>query len=171
MTVIYVLSRHGFDDVMRKAQIDDSCVEKVDAMFISILTSTAVPAGNFHEPVFKEPHPNVITLTFDDVMEDTTQSVGIDADGNPFIFKTGQCFTEDQADQLLDFFEANQDKYTAFIHCAAGISRSGAVGAFLSDIRNNSWELFKRINPKVHPNPHVLRTLKERYNYRQNENS
>jgi predicted protein tyrosine phosphatase len=142
---------------MEENGIDDSNVGFVtDSFFISILSSRAVPASNFHLPVFKGNHQNVLTLTFDDVIGDNNQAVYLTGDPDkPTMIQTGRAITEDQAEELVNFIEKHKHKKVAFVHCAAGISRSGAVGAFISDLAGNKYEDFKRANPQIHENRHV----------------
>ena len=161
---IYVLSRPRFDLILKNHGITDETVENwPSSFFISILTTVSVPGGNFHKPVFKKPHPNVLTLTFDDVMEDSYQSVGLNPDGTPFLFQNGKAITLEQGEQLVNFIKENLNKKQAFIHCAAGISRSGAIGSFINEITGGTYEEFMHINPQVHENRVVLSMLKELY--------
>jgi predicted protein tyrosine phosphatase len=74
----------------------------------------------------------------------------------------------EQAKQIIDFIEANKDKEICIVHCAAGISRSGAVGTFINDLYGEPYEVFRMINPYIHPNSHVLSTLRKMLNKEQN---
>ena len=74
-------------------------------------------------------------------------------------------FNESQACEIIDFVKANancEDK-TMLIHCAAGISRSGAVATFIMEKYQLDQELFKRLNPQVQPNSMVLRMLRKEW--------
>lgn len=58
---------------------------------------------------------DVLTLQFDDIIRPV---------------EGAQLFTEDMAEQIINFINANQEVDTLMIHCYAGQSRSRAVGAF-----------------------------------------
>jgi predicted protein tyrosine phosphatase len=71
-------------------------------------------------------------------------------------------FTPFKAKKLYEFIKANKDKHMAIVHCAAGISRSGAVGTFIHNLYGTmTYEEFKRKNPQIQPNGHILRLLNE----------
>ena len=57
---------------------------------------------------------NVLNIDFDDVAENEKGA-----------------FSELQIQEMLCFIEDNKDKEEWFIHCSAGISRSGAVASYL----------------------------------------
>ena len=165
---IYVLGRSRFDHVMEKNGIDDSNVAFIkDAFFISILSTKPMPASNFHLPVFNNKHPNVMTLSFDDVGIDGL-STFLTGDPNNLVVqeKGGIPMNDDQAERLVDFIISHKNKNVAFIHCAAGISRSGAIGAFINDLAGQKYADFKRFNPQVHENPLVKSLLNKKYNER-----
>lgn len=91
---------------------------------------------------------NVLNINFNDV--------GEGEDG---------AFTELQAQEILCFIEDNREKTQWFVHCSAGISRSGAVASYLHDwFKSRGDEV--NILPKYPemPNYHVKRLLK-RTNY------
>jgi len=162
---IYVLSRSKFDLLLKNHSITDETVETwPNSFFISILTTLPVPSGNFHKPFFNKTHSNVLTLTFDDVVTDTEQAVYLTGDPDePTMIQTGKRITYEQGEELVNFIKENLNKKQAFIHCAAGISRSGAIGSFINDITGGTYEEFMKINPQVHENRIVLSMLKELY--------
>lgn len=132
--------------------IDDNNVESKDIMFISIIS----PIDDFQPLIsqlskqswFKEEHSNVKILEFGDYDESNIN--------NPHIFNIGQ------AKELYEFIKNNKDKSMAIIHCGAGISRSGAIGTFIFDmLGSTTYEEFKRKNPRIQPNSHVLRLLRQ----------
>ncbi len=47
------------------------------------------------------------------------------------------------------------------VHCAAGVSRSGAVGLFVRDYFSLDYSEFKRQNPHIVPNLWVSKVLRE----------
>ena len=79
--------------------------------------------------------------------------------------------TEKQADQCIEFLEKNKGKIF-YIHCKAGISRSGAFGRFIFDFYNQDKvykeEEFEKDNSHIRPNSHVLRLLKRAF-YKKHE--
>lgn len=68
-------------------------------------------------------------------------------------------FTAAQAHSILDFVLADCSDAPVYVHCAAGISRSGAVGLFLCRYFNLDAVDFDRLNPHIKPNPYVLHIL------------
>lgn len=99
------------------------------------------------------PRFNVLPLQFDDVSE-------VDLDGLHF--------SETHAEEIVKFIkEINKTDKPIYVHCDAGVSRSGAVGYMLNEwfnkyIENNSDDVqkFKENNPHILPNPLVVRLLK-----------
>ena len=113
---------------------------------ISIQTSN----GYDHTPPFSPESlssPNLLCLVFDDIVDDS-----------------GRQFNENDAKAILDF--VCDDSLPVFVHCTAGIARSGAVGEVL-DWYYNCWkaqndadhQYFLRENPQVMPNSTVRRLL------------
>ena len=104
---------------------------------------------------FKKNHINVLNLEFDDVTEDT--------EFNGHLLKA---MTEEQAQKCVDFIENNIGKHI-YIHCRAGISRSGAIAKFIIEFynENNIYNVsdFKFYNKRINPNNHVLSLLKRIY--------
>lgn len=135
---VLVLSRYGFDNLLHEHWITDVNVEDFsDTCFISINhvgTELKVP--------FQYPHENVLTLLFDDVEETYINS-----------------FTIEQAKQIKNFLQRNSNKDKFIVHCAQGISRSGAVGEYIVNFFQLDFKEFKKVNPQTIPNQHVLRTL------------
>ena len=91
---------------------------------------------------------NLLVLYFDDVDE-----------GQP------HAMTPEQAKQIVDFV-SSEDKRSIFVHCAAGISRSGAVGEvlnwyfnrFLED-NQGDYRWFQIMHRDLVPNGHVQKLL------------
>ena len=71
---------------------------------------------------------NVKVLFFDDVLQDE-EAYLFDLKK----YQTVKAFNKEQAKELLQFIIENKDKKNCYIHCNAGISRSGAVGIFIND--------------------------------------
>lgn len=151
---VLVKSKLEFDNAMKDSNINNSNVEKKDILFISINDTE----GRISEPYF-ENKENVLVLYFDD----TTKDLEIPILGTNEIKKV-VAFTKEQADEIIHFLDKNKNKKLAIIHCAAGVSRSGAVGQFVNDYFGGDYFEFKKNNPNIHPNPHVLRLLNNKVN-------
>lgn len=61
--------------------------------------------------------------------------------------------------RLVEFIHKNLDK-NFVVHCNAGISRSGAVGEFLSFVKDEAHEFYKNFGTRIHPNFHVKNMLR-----------
>jgi len=126
----WVMSHKDFDEGMEHEGWNDANVP-ADHAFISICCSPAFREKYFkrHNTVdehwFKGEHDNVLNLDFDDITEPSKETE----------YGTAYGITDEQAKQILEFFEKNQDKRHWFIHCHAGKSRSMAVGNYLV----NKW--------------------------------
>ena len=73
-------------------------------------------------------------------------------------------FTRDQAVEVVAFLEARKvesDGDVFVCHCDAGISRSGAVATFACELFGLDYFEFLTDNPRLKPNPMVLRMLRE----------
>ena len=153
--LIKVLSNNDFNKMCVERGIDDSNVEMLENdAFISIIGTTddSYDMPGFHH--FMENHPNVLNLEFDDVEND------INIGGYSF-----KAITDEQADKLVQFIIENKGK-NFYIHCLAGISRSGAVGSFIYDFFNDECEIEFEHRPKLRPNIEVLSKLKKSYWYK-----
>ena len=91
---------------------------------------------------------NLLVLYFDDVDE-----------GQP------HAMTPEQAKQIVDFVRI-EDPRPIFVHCTAGISRSGAVGEVLNwyfnrylEDNSGDYQLFQHMHRDLVPNAHVRRLL------------
>lgn len=95
-------------------------------------------------------HPNytkwgdVIELEFDDVDRLMHGCIRFDAN---------------RAKKLIEFIEKNKDRDFA-VHCDAGISRSPAVGMFISEKYGHDLEMHSYLNTEHH-NKWVLKILKK----------
>ena len=99
------------------------------------------------------PRFNVLTLCFDDVTEKDNDGIH---------------FNTEMAKQIFNFIKdiKNENK-PIYIHCDAGVSRSGGVGYMLNEwfnkyLKNNKRdnEFFLNENSHIMPNPEVVRILK-----------
>jgi predicted protein tyrosine phosphatase len=95
--------------------------------------------------------PNVLNLEFDDI------------DGHDNNYKSA--FNNKDAERVIDFIIRNKDKNNFYIHCGAGISRSGAIALFIGDMFKyfgNDYNILPNI-PKT-PNAWVLKVLHNKIN-------
>jgi predicted protein tyrosine phosphatase len=119
-----------------------------DKIFISILDS---------EGWFSKPQniigDNTLTIQCDDVFKS-----GEPSPTNPTT--NTRAFDKDDAKKIIDLLQKYPEASECVVHCAAGISRSGAVGEFVNDWYKADYYEFAHNNPKIHPNGLILRTLK-----------
>lgn len=127
--------------------------------FISIYSSEIDYGWNMLGEPKTSPLPsrsNVLKLCFDDVTE---------KDIGPNVIH----FSKDHADQIVTFLKTTKDDglNEFYVHCDAGVSRSGAVGYLLNEYFNKFLkmnridnEAFRMNNSHIMPNPEVMRILK-----------
>jgi len=138
---VYVMSQYLFNDFCITNKFDDTNIENnKNAAFISIIGSKD---NDDSSHFFKKDHLNVLNLEFDDVLQD----------GVLFEHKY-KAISSDQAGQIVAFIEANNDK-DFYVHCSAGISRSGAIGTFISEYYG-----YELVASGLHPNIEVLSKLR-----------
>jgi len=146
---VLIQGKREFNKFMEYNNIIDDNVTTKDMMIISI--------NNHIEDInsyFKRQHSNVMIMHFGDYSIDEFNK-------NDFSGPTG-IFNEYKAKKLYEFIKRNKEKKLAVLHCGAGISRSGAIGTFIFDLYGEgTFEEFKRKNPRVQPNQHILRLLNE----------
>jgi len=101
---------------------------------------------------------NILKLCFDDVTETDYNT----PDKDELVF-----FNKDHAIQIKNFIDSINKNRILYIHCKAGISRSGAVGYVLNEYFNKYLKLnkidnesFINNNKQILPNPLVVRLLK-----------
>lgn len=129
---IKVLPKYKFIDVLKS-----SVIENPDLFFISILDPDC------KEPL-KEDSDNYKTFWFWDV--DKTV-------GNYEPIKGWQ------VRELYEFIIRNKGKKGCYVHCSAGVSRSGAIGLFINDLKEQSYSSFMLNNPQVKPNSLISQML------------
>lgn len=151
---ILILGKRQFDNMMQYNMINDDNVESKNIMFISICSPIDDDQPGIsqlsQESWFRNQHNNVKIMYFGDYVP------------TPDIINNPHLFTSDQAKELYTFIKQNKNKSMAIIHCGAGISRSGAIGTFIQDLYGTStYDEFKRKNPRIQPNSHILRLLRQ----------
>ncbi len=154
--IVRVLSKNHFDEVLPRMKILNENVElqHSDKAFISILNSDTPNASYFNKD-----YSNVLRLIFDDATEEENENrikKGL---------KELQLITTEQCKSLLSFIEQNKHVETFYVHCSAGVSRSGAVGVFINDLfGEESYFEFANSNPIIKPNYYILAILRRIYN-------
>lgn len=149
MSVVCVLSKAKFEDLMKRNNVNDSNIENVEnPALISICSSTNSFCGVPQNHYFKQGLSNVLNIRFDDIQEPEEGLV---------------LFNEKHAEVLIRFILKNLEK-DFIIHCTAGISRSGAVGEFIRRLKDIPYQDFILDNPQIMPNITVLSILTDVYN-------
>ena len=152
--LVHVLSKVEFHSLLEGNKVDDENVDEfISHAFISINDSSG---EYYNKAIFHRNHHNVLTLWFDDVIVDNEPSPTNQAPDT-------KAFSKEQAKQIIEFVNENQNAKGFIIHCAAGISRSGAVGQWIIDLFEGDQGKFERTNPHIFPNGYIIRTLNETY--------
>ena len=146
---ILVKSRYFFENIRGTAE-ETALFSKFRVISIN---SIRIP----EEPPFSQEYwneENVLILRFDDV-----------DDPNDEFHQRGHAMTEADAEAIACFVET-ADQRPIIVHCTAGISRSGAIGATLNEYFNKKCTLnesdhdaFWVQNRNVSPNLHVMKLL------------
>jgi predicted protein tyrosine phosphatase len=149
---ITVKSRYFFENIRGTAE-EASLFTK--ARVISV-NSVRIP----EEPPFSKQcwtADNVLILRFDDVDDPDSE-----------FQQSGRFMTEADAEAIAGFVES-PDQRPIIVHCTAGISRSGAIGASLNEYYNKKCSLnesdhdaFWARHPNINPNLHVMKLLWKR---------
>jgi predicted protein tyrosine phosphatase len=157
MKPVYALSWHSFCATMQHNKVDDSNIESRTSAIIEIMGEQDLLGMPFY---FKEDHPNVIRLIFDDVLEDlqVIKIAGYGGDTREYIPVV--VMKEEQGRQIVKFVRTNEKAVNFIIHCAAGVSRSGAVAKFINEVFGGTDREFHFLNPYVKPNYVVLNMLR-----------
>ena len=143
---IFVMSKREFNQCMENNHITLDNIESFSNSFYISIDGTI---EKNYPAYFSENRENLLCLKFDDV--------GFEADmGHGLIAKP---MSYEQGLDLYKFIMKHKDKKLCYVHCGAGISRSGAVGTFIQEISNTSYQEFFKMNQHITPNYHVLSTL------------
>lgn len=138
---VYVMSQYLFNDFCIENKFCDNNIE--DNQNVAFISIVGTKGNDDSSHFFRNDHLNVLNLEFDDVLQD----------GVLFGHKY-KAISSDQADQIVAFIEANKDK-DFYVHCLAGISRSGAIGTFISEYCGHDL-----VASGLHPNIEVLSKLR-----------
>jgi predicted protein tyrosine phosphatase len=138
--------------ILNRAEIFDY-INTYDELYNIAFISINDTIGPYSESPLKNINNiSKLILHFDDVIEDNQPSP-TNRTNNTRSFRLAQ------AQQILSFIEDNKNK-NFIVHCVAGISRSGAVGTFISNYLDNvDYEFFKKYNTQIAPNIFILTSL------------
>jgi predicted protein tyrosine phosphatase len=141
ITSITVLSYEAMRERVRERGIPDN------AVVVSIIDPE-------EEPIFEQDTERTITLRFHDL--DPRWPVNTDLDPKDVFM------TERDARRIVDHvltFHRDPARWALLVNCMAGVSRSGAVATFVQRYANIPERKFRKQNPGLHPNEHVLGLL------------
>lgn len=120
---------------------------------ISCRQSVGHPVGDDY--ALAPDSPKFLSLFFDDCGLPNGPKVGYDG------WDQQKPFTEEQAKQVLDFVEGLAPGTTLYVHCQAGISRSGAIGSFIAENYTNQDKIaWRQRHSWINPNSHVYSLLR-----------
>ena len=150
MAEVYIFSQRQFNKAMTDMGLNDNNIEQHDD--IAIISICNSDGSMVHW--FKEDHKNVMNLDFDDVEYDS---------------KDNYAMTQDQAKQIVDFYEQHINVKYFIVHCEAGISRSAAVATCFIDFLHSNGIRGHTLHENFSycPNAHVVRLI-HRELYRRN---
>ena len=153
------MSKDDFDIHMVLKSINDSNIEEQKDLYLISINYSDFPEWMPEEayPHFKQDHPNVLRLFYDDVLQDTPVKITATKE-----WWTAKAFTSEQAKQVVDFLSKieKNDNTKIIVHCKAGKSRSVATAHFVSEYFGEDPNLIYT-NPEQKPNATVLNLLRE----------
>ncbi|HRT03788.1 MAG TPA: hypothetical protein P5513_07605 [Candidatus Diapherotrites archaeon] len=142
---IKVYSQYDFEQMCKNKHLNDSNVEFTKDAYICVRNNSETNS------FFKENHPNVLNLFFDDC---TPKEVKMIKNNNLVLFN------EKMANELKLFFDLNKDAKVWHVHCLEGISRSGAIALWLANnLGLNAYSLVRSFS--LEPNMYVLELLRK----------
>lgn len=153
---VIVVNYLNFKIILNQNKIYENNIETYkDNIFISIIDSKDTTLNKmfnpYSKPQFKKDYNNVLNLQFDDVTHD--------GENSPTAIGKTKTFTKEDAKKIIKFLKKNKKANFCLIHCAAGISRSGAVGQFVNDFFKEDYQKFIKNNPRIMPNSKIVRIL------------
>lgn len=134
MPAAYIFSKRLFDNYMR-----ENCISSPTSDMAVV--SIGEPTESEH---YFQDSPQVLNIDFWDV--------------NGYEVNGIKGLTDEQAETIYNFIASNIGR-NFYIHCRAGVSRSQAIGRFLSDI--HGYEVKSITQNGAFPNQHVLSLLKK----------
>lgn len=155
MKPVYAMSYAGFVSNMILSKLDDSNIESKNSAVIEVMGEQDLLQMPHH---FKQDHPNVLRLLFDDV-DEPLQVNRLGTDGREYVPVIPM--SEAQGKQIFEFIKTNKDAVNFIVHCAAGISRSGAVAKFITEYFGGTDREFYFLNPYTKPNSRILNILRK----------
>lgn len=140
MNRVFVKSRADFKELLK---------ELTEQQFMaSAFISIHDPGGDW------APRLEQILVDSDNVLNIWIHDVDEEDDQEKYIH-----FNNEMANQVIQFIEKNRKAKNWILHCTAGISRSGAIGEFISDYLGQDYFQFKRDNPQINPNSEIKKIL------------
>lgn len=135
-----VLSKDEFHSMIVKNGLNEAIVSSIPkTIFVSIMDSGNKP--------FLRNNSNYLNLEFDDVKDDI-----------PGEAKT---LSAKQAREFNKFLRLNKGARRCFIHCSAGVSRSGSLGQYIVDQLKGDTDYFKSQNQYIDVKRHFIKRLEE----------
>lgn len=117
--------------IIKMAEVNEIDFKKVNIISINTLYRNCNELEIMQEHLGKN-NPNVLYMQFDDVTKEVAEFYN---SKNPEFKLTP--INENQAKQIVNFIiETHKQGKDLFVHCTAGISRSGAVGLFANQYIN-----------------------------------
>jgi predicted protein tyrosine phosphatase len=139
-------------------------VGKYHAVWVISVTNSPGSPTNVFEGWKNGVHPLVqeddakIALVFDDVKP---SALGV---YNPLFVYFDDRMAEKVASFISRVHQTSNTKDLLLVNCHAGISRSGAIVTFASELVQINPELFNQTNPNIFPNKFVLELLRKTQN-------
>lgn len=103
----------------------------------------------------------ILNLCFGDITKEQFERIKV---ATPKTLDQGlRLFDETDAHKILDFVKILNDEPigTLVVHCDAGISRSGAIGLFITRLLGLDEKEFRKNNRYIHPNNFIYDVLTE----------
>lgn len=154
MQKVYALSFLLFRKMIEQNKINDITVSNKDALFICIhntkYESLLTNSYYTNQPLLQN-CDNVLNVWFDDIEHPHKDKYG----------HTHIGMQPNQAKEIVEFIIRNSNKQLAFVHCAAGVSRSDSVAQFIADLWHIPHHTFIRMNPSISVKSHFTKTLNE----------
>ena len=104
---------------------------------------------------------DILLLKFDDIngrifkiILEKYEKRGYDIKKENFVY-----FSDNDAEAIIEFADRHKNIETMIIHCAAGISRSGATGCFLAEKYGISAKNIFDAHPYLEPNEEIVNRL------------